>query len=77
MVVKIQECSVFLYVFYVFRFKWSRRSALLASSEATIEWEVTPDVKPGEYRIRHFGNYKYILGGIYSYQGISDSFQVI
>jgi hypothetical protein len=37
---------------------------------------VGPDVVPGKYRIRHFGSYKYIFGGIHPYQGTTDTFKV-
>lgn len=61
----------------IFRFIWTRGSKLSASSEVTIEWDVGTNVQPGEYRIRHFGYYKYILGGIYPYDGVTNTFKVI
>lgn len=59
------------------KFIWTRGSKLSASSEVTIEWDVGTQVEPGEYRIRHFGYYKYILGGIYPYDGVTNTFKVI
>lgn len=58
------------------RFIWKRTSFLKGSSEAEIRWDIKDDVEPGTYRIRHFGNYKYILGGIYAYEGSTKTFTV-
>lgn len=43
----------------------------------TIIWDVPNDVEPGTYRIKHNGCYRYILGGIYPYQGVSNKFEVM
>ncbi|XP_069668622.1 neutral ceramidase isoform X2 [Periplaneta americana] len=59
------------------RFHWIRVSPILGTSEALIEWTVGPDVVPGNYRIRHYGSYKYIFGGIFPYQGTTKIFKVI
>ncbi|KAF2898983.1 hypothetical protein ILUMI_07192 [Ignelater luminosus] len=59
------------------RFRWERTLFFTGESAVTIEWIVGKDVDPGVYRIRHFGNYKYILGGIFPYEGISNNFNVI
>lgn len=59
-----------------FRFIWERKNTLAASSEATVVWKIGEDTERGVYRIRHFGYYKYIFGGIFPYEGISDSFEV-
>jgi len=59
------------------RFYWIRISPILGSSEALITWTVEPDVLPGEYRIRHFGSYKYIFGGVYPYAGTTNPFKVV
>lgn len=55
---------------------WERISTLLGFSDIRIEWTIGSDTVPGEYRIRHFGNYKYILGGIFPYEGVSRTFNV-
>ncbi|KAL1506814.1 hypothetical protein ABEB36_006106 [Hypothenemus hampei] len=62
---------------YETRFRWTRTGLIKGASEAEIQWVVRDKVEPGTYRIRHFGNYKYILGGIYAYSGTSDSFTVV
>lgn len=49
---------------------------VLGSSQVTITWQVPEDIKAGEYRIRHNGYYRYILGGIFPYYGVSNHFQV-
>lgn len=59
------------------RFHWIRVSPILGSSEVIITWTVGPDVLPGEYRIRHFGSYKYIFGGVYPYVGTTNTFKVV
>lgn len=61
---------------YAFRFQWTRTSLILGSSQVTITWEIPQDVKLGEYRIRHNGYYRYILGGVYPYYGVTNHFQV-
>ncbi|XP_011872578.1 PREDICTED: neutral ceramidase [Vollenhovia emeryi] len=58
------------------KFEWKRTSMILGSSQVTITWEIPQDVKPGEYRIRHNGYYRYVLGGIYPYYGVTNHFQI-
>ena len=58
------------------RFHWVRISPILGSSEVLITWTPNPDVEPGVYRIRHFGSYKYIFGGVNPYQGSTQPFKV-
>lgn len=64
------------YFCYTFRFEWTRTSVVLGSSEVTVTWQVPQDALPGTYRLRHNGYYRYILGGVYPYYGVSNSFQV-
>lgn len=59
------------------RFEWKRMSVVLGSSQVTITWQVPQDIKQGEYRIRHNGYYRYILGGIFPYYGVSNHIQVV
>lgn len=59
------------------KFFWERSSFVLGSSEARIEWTIPGSIEPGEYRIRHFGHYKYILGRIEPYEGSSKTFKVV
>ncbi|EFN86684.1 Neutral ceramidase [Harpegnathos saltator] len=58
------------------KFQWTRNSVILGSSEVTVTWEIPRDTPPGEYHIRHNGYYRYILGGVYPYYGVSNTFQV-
>lgn len=58
------------------KFQWRRTSTILGSSQVTITWEIPQDVKPGEYRIRHNGYYRYVLGGVYPYYGVTNHFQM-
>uniref|UniRef100_A0A182PKG1 Neutral ceramidase n=1 Tax=Anopheles epiroticus TaxID=199890 RepID=A0A182PKG1_9DIPT len=58
------------------KFKWHRRSTLFAYSDIELEWEVTELADPGTYRIQHFGYWRYILGGIFPYNGTTRNFTV-
>uniref|UniRef100_A0A182Q5C7 Neutral ceramidase n=1 Tax=Anopheles farauti TaxID=69004 RepID=A0A182Q5C7_9DIPT len=58
------------------KFKWHRRSTLFAYSDIELEWEIPDQVDPGTYRIQHFGYWRYILGGIYPYNGTTRNFTV-
>ncbi|KAK9294787.1 hypothetical protein QLX08_010723 [Tetragonisca angustula] len=59
------------------KFEWQRMSMVLGSSQVIITWQVPENIKPGEYRIRHNGYYRYILGGIFPYYGVSNHFQIL
>jgi len=58
------------------KFYWHRTNLVLGFSDVSIDWKIGINTLPGEYRIRHFGNYKYILGGIYPYEGETNTFIV-
>ncbi|XP_044761583.1 neutral ceramidase [Coccinella septempunctata] len=58
------------------RYKWKKTCLFKGTSEATVEWDITGDVEPGTYRLRHFGHYKLIIGAILPYSGTSKSFVV-
>ncbi|XP_055586308.1 neutral ceramidase [Uranotaenia lowii] len=58
------------------KFKWERQSTILGLSDTEFTWEIGQDVKKGTYRIRHFGYYRYILGGVYPYTGSTKTFIV-
>lgn len=58
------------------KFTWIRDSKVMGTSRAEIEWEIPVGTPKGTYRIHHFGNYKYVLGGIYPYHGFTDGFEV-
>ncbi|XP_011300650.1 neutral ceramidase [Fopius arisanus] len=58
------------------RLYWARTSVILGTSQVEITWDVPSDVLPGKYRIRHNGYYRYILGGVFPYRGITDIFEV-
>ncbi len=56
-------------------YKWTREG--VSFSKITTTWNIPEDVEPGEYRIRHFGDYKNGWNHkIYSYEGISKSFLI-
>lgn len=59
------------------KFKWTRVSMLLGRSEIELFWDIPMNVVKGVYRIKHRGYFKYILGGIFSYEGSTEHFQII
>lgn len=58
------------------KFKWTRVSMILGRSEIEFYWDIPDRIPKGEYRIRHRGYYRYILGGVYPYQGSTQTFVV-
>eukprot|EP00249_Psilotum_nudum_P021612 c28173_g1_i1 orf=226-2568(-) len=62
---------------FCLRFIWSRPSRLSPFSHATIVWEIPDAVNPGNYRIRHFGAAKHLLGSIQHFNGTSSTFVVM
>ncbi|XP_075148861.1 neutral ceramidase-like [Haematobia irritans] len=58
------------------KFIWERTSIIFHTSEVHIEWTITSNTKPGQYRIRHYGYFKPILGNIVAYEGFSNAFNV-
>ena len=59
------------------KFRWTRTSVILGRSEIDFFWDIPNDMLRGEYRVRHKGYYRYILGGIYPYQGSTENFKVL
>lgn len=56
-------------------YEWQREG--VSYSKITTAWTIPKNVESGEYRIRHFGDYKYGWNGkIYSYEGVSKTFLV-
>ncbi len=55
-------------------FHWARE--FIASSLITISWNTDDETEPGEYRIRHFGDWKSQSGKITPYEGISATFMI-
>lgn len=59
------------------KFKWTRTSMIMGRSEVEFYWTIPEvGVQKGNYRIKHNGFYRYILGGIYPYQGSTEHFTV-
>jgi len=60
------------------RFLWGRPSLVSGESIATIVWNIgeTNPVRPGTYRLRHFGVSKGLLGKKEAYSGSSSPFKV-
>lgn len=56
------------------KFAWKRVG--LSESHATITWEIPQWTEPGQYRIRHFGYHKNIIGQVSPYEGSSKEFTV-
>ena len=63
-----------------FRFFWGRESPfgdVRGTSEATIDWEISPATPSGYYRISHYGHYKNLWNQrVYPYHGHSQAFYV-
>lgn len=59
------------------RFVWKRTSFVLGHSTFDVYWDIPTDIEMGNYRIRHFGYARHILGGIYAYMGSSKQFTVV
>lgn len=55
-------------------FKWTRTSMILGRSEIRFTWTVPDSIKSGEYRIRHRGYYKHVLGSVHPYTGSTRHF---
>lgn len=58
------------------RFVWTRTSTILGHSQLEVSWEIPRNTEPGLYRLRHFGAAKHIIGGIKSYVGTTNVFDV-
>lgn len=58
------------------QFHWHKPTRLDPFSKATVRWEIGDEVDEGLYRLRHFGNYKTVLGGIFEFEGTSRTFYV-
>lgn len=58
------------------KFKWTRTSTIMGLSEMEFFWDIPSGALKGEYRIRHKGFYRYILGGVYPYQGSTQHFKI-
>ncbi|MFB9244149.1 neutral/alkaline ceramidase [Massilia antarctica] len=58
-------------------YRWVRVDPVWGSSKAAISWDIPADAAPGQYRIRHDGNYKNGWdGSIRALSGTSRTFQV-
>ena len=56
-------------------YHWKRSG--IANSKVTISWTIPANAEPGQYRIRHFGNWKSgWTGAISPYEGVSSVFNV-
>jgi len=56
------------------RYHWERYG--IDESLITVTWLFPADQSSGSYRLRHFGNWKSLLGNISPYQGTSSTFAV-
>lgn len=59
------------------KFIWTRTSTILGRSEIKFYWDIPRTTQNGEYRIRHKGFYRHILGGVYPYQGSTQHFNIL
>ncbi|KAI1490779.1 ceramidase family protein [Biscogniauxia mediterranea] len=58
-------------------YTWTRTNTVLGYSEVVISWESEPDVEPGTYRTRYYGDSKALIGGgITAFEGVSNNFTI-
>jgi neutral ceramidase len=58
-------------------YRWERVDPVWGSSKAVISWTIPPNAATGQYRIRHYGDYKNGWNGnVYGLTGTSRTFQV-
>lgn len=57
-------------------YQWKRTSLFKGTSEATVIWDIEDWVKPGEYRLRYFGDARSIDGEVTAFEGKSAAFTV-
>lgn len=58
-------------------FRWERKSTVLATSEAGVEWTVEEGVEEGVYRLRYWGDAReFGTGKVIAFEGISGEFVV-
>ncbi len=58
------------------KYLWSRPMKYSTYSFGTVEWTVPESAQPGVYRIRHFGAYKRLFGGVKHFTGTCSAFVV-
>lgn len=59
------------------RFYWTRTSLIWGHSEVRFQWDIPEGCVPGAYRIRHFGQARYLLGGYTDFEGVTKMFKVV
>jgi neutral ceramidase len=57
-------------------YTWTRDDTLLGTSHVTIQWESEANAEAGTYRIRYYGDWKGVGGGITGFEGVSGSFSL-
>lgn len=57
-------------------YQWKRTSLFKGTSEATVAWDIEDWAKPGEYRLRYFGDARFIDGEVTAFEGKSAAFTV-
>lgn len=55
-------------------YEWKRD--FIANSKITITWNIPADIKSGDYRICHYGDFRDISGDINPYTGVSSTFKI-
>lgn len=59
------------------KFFWERTSLIWGHSEATFVWEIPDNCTPGTYRIKHYGQARYLLGSYQKFDGFTRTFKVV
>lgn len=61
-----------------FRFTWQTVSWFWSTSVAEVKWTIPENTPAGVYRIRHFGDFKFLGGSrLGRYYGSSETFKVV
>lgn len=59
------------------KFFWLRTSLIWGHSEVKFQWDIPENCVPGTYRIKHFGQARFLLGGYKEFQGTTKVFKVV
>ncbi|KAJ6441476.1 neutral/alkaline nonlysosomal ceramidase [Purpureocillium lavendulum] len=57
-------------------YSWRRTNLILGYSEVDALWETKPDLEPGTYRIKYYGDARRMFGGLQSFEGTTEGFKL-
>lgn len=59
------------------KFFWTRTSLIWGHSEVKFQWDIPENCVPGSYRVKHYGQARYLLGGYENFEGTTKVFKVV